>query len=229
MLRNRLVQGETHLVNGSMYACHTSCDLLNAGTFESVLNQVATWVEANPYDVVTILVGNSDWRDGVTAKDYVEPFQNSRLAPYLYEPQYVPQRRNQWPTLGDMILRGKRVVAFIDYNANQTEVPWLLDEYTHFWSTPFSPTDRSFPCTLQLPLDLSNETAKEEFMYIANHNLNIRVSIGGFNLLIPDTYNIAETNGEYDTYGQLGAMASNCTGPSTSSLSPTPWHDLTKG
>ncbi|RMY06495.1 hypothetical protein D0868_05837 [Hortaea werneckii] len=207
----RMIQGETQLVNGTMYACHTSCDLLNAGTYASVLRQVTNWVEAHPYDVVTILVGNSDYNNGVTAKDYVQPFQESGLMPYLYEPEYVPQRRNQWPTLGEMILSGKRVVAFIDYNANQTAVPWLIDEYTHFWSTPFSPTDANFPCSLQLPLHLDNETAKEEFMYIANHNLNVRFNLGGYNILIPDTYHIQRTNGKYDTFGQLGAMTSNCT------------------
>ncbi|KAI7277753.1 PLC-like phosphodiesterase [Hortaea werneckii] len=206
----RMIQGETQLVNGTMYGCHTSCDLLNAGTYASILSQVANWVEAHPYDVVTILVGNSDYEKGVTAKDYVQPFEESGLMPYLYEPEYVPQRRNQWPTLGEMILSGKRVVAFIDYNANQTAVPWLLDEYTHFWSTPFSPTDPDFPCSLQLPLHLDNETAKEEFMYIANHNLNVRFNLGGNNILIPDTYHIQRTNGKYDQFGQLGAMTGNC-------------------
>ncbi|KAI7504204.1 PLC-like phosphodiesterase [Hortaea werneckii] len=207
----RMIQGETQLVNGTMYGCHTSCDLLNAGTYASILSRVANWVEAHPYDVVTILVGNSDYEKGVTALDYVQPFEESGLMPYLYEPEYVPQRRNQWPTLGEMILSGKRVVAFIDYNANQTAVPWLLDEYTHFWSTPFSPTDPDFPCSLQLPLHLDNETAKEEFMYIANHNLNVRFNIGGYNILIPDTYHIQRTNGKYDQFGQLGAMTGNCT------------------
>merc|ERR1711939_1293630 len=206
----RMIQGETQLVNGTMYGCHTSCDLLNAGTYASILSQVANWVERHPLDVVTILVGNSDYEKGVTAKDYVQPFEESGLMPYLYEPEYVPQRRNQWPTLGEMILSGKRVVAFIDYNANQTAVPWLLDEYTHFWSTPFSPTDPDFPCSLQLPLHLDNETAKEEFMYIANHNLNVRFNLGGYNILIPDTYHIQRTNGKYDQFGQLGAMTGNC-------------------
>ena len=36
--------------------------------------------------------------------------ENSGIRRYLYEPEYVPQRRHQWPTLGEMILSGKRVV-----------------------------------------------------------------------------------------------------------------------
>ncbi|GAB7365603.1 hypothetical protein MBLNU230_g6672t1 [Neophaeotheca triangularis] len=207
----RGIQGQSHLINGTMYSCHTSCDLLNVGTYTSVLDEVADWVERHPYDVVTVFVGNSGWPDGVTALDYRETFQNSKIFPFLYEPQYVPQRREQWPTLGEIIISGKRVVAFIDYNANQTEVPYLLDQYSHFWSTPFSPTNQSFPCTLQLPLELDDETAKEDFMYIANHNLNVNVEIADASLLIPDTYNIEQTNGRFDRFGQLGAMVSNCT------------------
>jgi hypothetical protein len=205
------VQGETQLVNGTMYACHTSCDLLNAGTYQNELSEVADWVRDHPYDVVSIMIGNSGWQNGVTVTDYVDSIQNSGLAPYLYEPAYVPQRLNQWPTLSEMILTGKRVVMFIDYNANQTEVPYVLDEYSHFFSTPFSPTDRNFPCTLQLPLGLSHEDAQKNYMYIANHNLNTPVSFAGFDLLIPNTANINETNGMYDQYGQLAAMSANCT------------------
>lgn len=197
-----------------MYSCHTSCDLLNAGPYTSMLDEVASWVAQHPYDVVTIFVGNSGWPDGVTALDYRETFEESEIFQYLYEPQYVPQRREQWPTLAQMILTGKRVVAFIDYNANQDEVPYLLDEYSHFWSTPFSPTDRNFPCTMHLPLELDDETAKEDFMYIANHNLNVNVAVAGMSILIPDTYNIEHTNGRFNVFGQLGAMVSNCTGQS---------------
>ena len=47
----RMLQGQTHLVNGTMYYCHTSCDILNAGTAESYFTDVARWVERHPYDV----------------------------------------------------------------------------------------------------------------------------------------------------------------------------------
>jgi hypothetical protein len=199
-----------------MYSCHTSCDLLNAGTYQSELEIVARWLRDNPYDVVTVLIVNSDL---TTVENFVPAIQNSGLAEYLYTPKYVPQHKDQWPTLGEMILSGKRAVVFMDYNANQTAVPYILDEFTHMWETPFSPQDQAFPCDIQRPPGLNETVARENYMYLANHNLNTAIDISAIlgngddtTILIPNTAEINTTNGEYDTYGQLGEMAKNCSG-----------------
>lgn len=214
----RMLQGETHWVNHTIYNCHTTCKLLNAGPWQDSLELLANWIRDNPYDVVTWLIVNSD---SVSVDKYVSAIQNSGIAPYLYEPQYVPQRKDQWPTLGEMIISGKRVVLFMDYNANQTAVPYILDEFTHIWETPFSPTNRTFPCTIQRPPKLENkpERARDEFMYLANHNLNTAVDLSAIAgtgsddevILIPNTADINTTNGEFDKFGMLGAMSDNCT------------------
>ena len=212
----RMIQGQTHWVNNTVYNCHTSCDLLNAGTWQSQLEVITNWVARHPYDVITILVGNSDL---VGVENYVPAIEASGLRPYLYEPEYVPQHRDQWPTLGEMILSGKRVVLFMDYMANQPEVPYILNEFTHMWETPFSPTDPAFPCTIGRPPNLNETRAREEFMYLANHNLNTAVQLGaltggggGTPLLIPNTAQINQTNGQFDEEGQLEAMRLDCTG-----------------
>ncbi len=212
------MQGETHWVNETIYNCHTTCDLLNAGTWQSSLELLVGWIRDHPYDVVTWLIVNSDF---VSVDKYVSAIQNSGIAPYLYEPEYIPQRRDQWPTLGEMILSGKRVVLFMDYNANQTAVPYILDEFSHIWETPFSPTDRNFPCTVQRPPSLVDhqQRAQDDFMYLANHNLNTAVDIsailgsgsGREEILIPNTAQINETNGQFMKFGQLEAMSQNCT------------------
>ncbi|KAG9724714.1 hypothetical protein KCU59_g15561, partial [Aureobasidium melanogenum] len=44
----RMIQGETHYVNGSIWSCHTSCDLLNAGPYLDELNTVGDWVRDHP-------------------------------------------------------------------------------------------------------------------------------------------------------------------------------------
>jgi len=204
------VQGETHYVNDTIYSCHTSCNLLNAGTFQSELETVATWVKSHPYDVVTILIVNSDY---VSVDKYIDPIQNSGLAPYLYEPPYVPMRLDDWPTLSNMILKQKRVVVFMDYNANQTQVPYILDEFTHMWETPFSPQNVSFPCTVQRPPTLTNQTtARDDYMYLANHNLNQDISLAGTSFLIPNTAALNTTNAAGTETGMLGAMAQTCDG-----------------
>lgn len=164
-----------------------------------------------------MLIGNSDFQP---VEKFVPAIQNAGLAPYLYEPQFVPQYRNQWPTIGQMILRNQRLVIFMDYDANQDSVPYILDEFTHMWETPFSPTDRDFPCTQQRPPDLNQTVAREQFMYLANHNLNQQIDLSaigidlGDDLLIPNTALLNVTNGEANQYGRLGAMSLNCTGES---------------
>ena len=125
------VQGETHIVNDTVYNCHTSCDLLNAGTWQSTLETLVQWLERNPYDVVTYLIVNSDFAEGSNVNNYTAAIEASGIQRYLYEPEYIPQHRSQWPTLGEMILMGKRVVMFMDYNANQTAVPYVLGKHTN--------------------------------------------------------------------------------------------------
>ena len=190
-----------------MYLCHTSCELLNVGTLEAYLTTVAQWMRDNPYDVVTILMGNYDY---VSPSLFVEPIKASGMFDLAYTPSKIPMGLDDWPTLSEMILSGKRAVFFMDYQANQTEYPWLMDEFSQMWETPFSPTDRSFPCTVQRPPGLVAKDAKER-MYMANHNLNIELSLGSFSLLIPNTAVINVTNA-VSGYGSLGSMANNCTG-----------------
>lgn len=208
----RMIQGETHYVNSSLYACHTSCDILNAGTLEDELTTVRQWVDNHPYDVVTILLVNSDFRP---ITDYVAPIQSSGLETYLYTPPKIPMHLGDWPTLGSMILSGKRVVLFMDYMANQTAVPYVLDEFSQMWETPFSPTNITFPCTQQRPPGL-NATQQNHLPYLANHNLNVEFSLGGSSILIPNFASLDQVNSVNGiagngTTGTLGAMAETCT------------------
>lgn len=218
----RMIQGETHYVNDTLYSCHTSCEILNAGTFLSELNEVGDWVRDHPYDVVTILIVNSDF---IEPGNYSNVLQQSNLASYLYEPPYVPMRLDQWPTLSEMILSQKRVVVFMDYNADQAKYPYILDEFTHMWETPFSPTDRAFPCTTQRPPNLNQTVARDDLMYLANHNLNTEVAIFGTSLLIPNSAELNVTNAAEIEYGSLGAANENCTGKLSKILYLVKWID----
>ncbi|KAL1296865.1 hypothetical protein AAFC00_004482 [Neodothiora populina] len=204
----RMIQGETQWVNNTIYNCHTSCDLLNAGTWQSGLEEVAAWVRDHPYDVVTLLIVNSQF---IYVDNYTAPLQASGLGPYLYEPPYIPMRLDQWPTLSEMILTQKRVVVFMDYMADQTTVPYILDEFTHMWETPFSPTDTSFPCDIQRPPGLNETVGRDERMYMANHNLNAEISLLGNSFLVPNTAELNVTNAAGLQQQMLGANAGNCT------------------
>ncbi|KAL8674972.1 MAG: hypothetical protein Q9168_000676 [Polycauliona sp. 1 TL-2023] len=202
----RMLQGQTHLVNGTLYYCHTSCDLLNSGTAESYFAEVVRWVRTHPYDVVSLLIGNGDL---IEVGNFTAPLGSSGLAKYAYVPPKVPMAVDDWPTLAEMILSQKRVVIFMDYEADQTAVPYILDEFSQMWETPFSPTNRSFPCTQQRPPDLTKEDA-EQRLYMANHNLNTELTLAGSSLLVATVSLLNETN-SVEGFGSLGAMAHDCT------------------
>ncbi|KAJ5811755.1 hypothetical protein N7474_008056 [Penicillium riverlandense] len=202
----RMLQFQVHLQNGTMYLCHTNCDLLNVGPLSDYLDTVAKWLSQNTYDVVTFLMGNFDY---VLPGNITDVIEASPLKDYIYTPPKIPMGLDDWPTLGEMIITGKRAVFFMDYGAKPKEYPWLMDEFSQIWETPFSPTNRNFPCTEQRPPGLSREDA-EKRMYIANHNLNLELNFGGLSMLIPNLADMAETNA-VSGFGSLGWMAENCT------------------
>lgn len=201
----RLVQGQMHFVNSTPHFCHTSCDILDMGPITEYLSEVYSWVSKHPYDVVTILLENGDFSP-VTS--YVPFIESTGLVSYAYLPPKIPMGIDDWPTLSSMILTGKRVVFFMDYDANQTAVPWMLDEFSQMFETPFDPTDRSFPCNAQRPPNLSNEAAKN-LMYLTNHNLNYDINILGDSLLVPDLPLLNVTN-NVTGFGSLGEGAETC-------------------
>jgi hypothetical protein len=200
-----MLQIQTHIYNGTLYLCHTSCSILNAGTLTSYLTTVKTWVQSHPYDIVTILIENGDY---VPASTFVSPIDESGLSQYVYTPPKILMAPSDWPTLSTMILAGTRVVLFLDYDANQAEIPWLMDEFSHIWETLFDPADRTFPCTVQRPPGLTNADASSR-MYVMNHNLNQQVNLLGNELLIPLKPLLPITN-NVSGYGSLGANTENC-------------------
>ncbi|KAF5010009.1 hypothetical protein FDECE_3788 [Fusarium decemcellulare] len=185
--------------------CHSSCDLLDAGPITDWLGEVKRWVDTHPYDVVTILLGNGNYSNPDLYVPYIE---QTGILKYVYHAPYLPMALDDWPTLEDLIIRGKRVIMFIDYVANQKKYPWLLDEFSQVWETPFDPLDRTFPCTVQRPPNLSDKSAKNR-LYLMNHNLNADFNVFGAEILVPAVALLNETN-NVTGYGSLGLAANNC-------------------
>lgn len=207
----RMLQSESHLVNNTIHMCHTSCELLNAGTLEDYLTTIRIWLDHNRFEVLTILLVNSNLVD---PGNYTAPFQNSGILQYVYSPPKTLMGIYDWPSLTEMILTQKRVIVMLDYQANQTAIPWLIDEFSVMWETPFSPQNRSFPCTLQRPPGLLERDAVQR-LYMANHNLNTEINLLGSSILVPTTPLLNETNAASpDVLGSLGAAAVKCTGKS---------------
>jgi hypothetical protein len=155
-------------------------------------------------------MGNSDV---ITPDKYIAPVRDSGLLKYVYTPPKVPMGVDDWPTLQEMIFANTRAVLMLDYNANQAEIPWLLDEFGQMFETPFSPTNRDFPCTADRPpSDWAGALPRENRMYMVNHNLNVDISFGSVSLLVPNTLILNETNAAADIYGSLQRNSINCTG-----------------
>jgi hypothetical protein len=203
----RMLQGQTHVVNDTIYYCHTSCSFLNAGTAESYFANITSWLSSNPYEVVTILIVNGDY---VSVTNFTGPLESSGLAKYAYVPPVIPMALSDWPSLGKLIISDKRAVIFMDYEADQSTVPYILDEFSQLWETPFDPTDQTFPCSVQRPPGLSDAQA-EGRLYLANHNLNTNLSVAGDIIPVPDLSELNVTNA-VSGFGSLGAAANNCAG-----------------
>ncbi|KAK4452348.1 PI-PLC X domain-containing protein 1 [Podospora aff. communis PSN243] len=192
--------------NGTVpHFCHSTCDLLDAGPITDWLGKVKDWVAGHPYDVVTILLGNGNYSK---PELYVPFIESTGILQYVYTPPLMPMSLEDWPTLAQMILTGQRVVMFLDYDTNHTAYPWLIDQFSNMWETPFDPVDREFPCEVQRPPDLKPEDAKRR-LYMMNHNLNVEVSLLGASILVPAVSELNITNNATGK-GSVGASAENC-------------------
>ena len=203
----RMLQGQTHVVNGVVYYCHTSCDLLNAGTASAYFTNITSWLAANPFEVLTILIANGDY---VSVANFTPAIESSGLSSYAYQPPAHPMHLQEWPTLGDLITQNKRAIIFMDYNANQSTIPYILDEFSQIWETLMDPTNQSFSCAIQRPPELI-DAQKPDIMYLMNHNLDLTLTIAGTEIVVPDIARLNETNA-ISGIGSLGMAANNCAG-----------------
>ncbi|KAL9613408.1 MAG: hypothetical protein Q9167_002056 [Letrouitia subvulpina] len=211
----RFLQVQTHRnVFGKLSPCHTSCLMEDAGLLVDYLAVIKELLDKHPHEVVTVLLINGDFRE-VKSADFEEPFRKSGIVPYAYVP-HSPQQTgakgeslDSWPTLGEMIANGTRLVAFLDKGADQQKVPYLLNEFSCFWETPYDTKDPSFAqCAVDRPKELVKfPKTMAARMYIINHFLDTNIKIGG--VMVPDRRDAARTNAATGN-GSIGAQAELC-------------------
>lgn len=109
----RFLQAQTH-VNpfGTLSLCHTSCYLLDAGSVASYLVTVKAWLDANPNEVLTLLLTNGD---NVNADIFDTAFTTSGIKPYAFIPASspAPLPLTAWPTLQELITANTRLIFFL--------------------------------------------------------------------------------------------------------------------
>lgn len=182
----RMLQAQTRWWSQELRMCHTSCDLRDAGSLVDYMGVIGTFLADNPDEVITLLLTNPD---SVTmdhfAASFVAPGANG-VTDYVYTPS-GQNTISEWPTLRELIAANDRLIVFLDYGADVTTVPYILDEFLYFFETPYDVTDSSFSsCAIDRPAGAS-ATGR---MYLVNHYLDVDI----LGILLPDVAADATTN-----------------------------------
>ncbi|TRM66997.1 PLC-like phosphodiesterase [Schizophyllum amplum] len=182
----RLLQAQSHMNGDDLHFCHTSCILFDGGKVVDYLTVVKTWLDSNTEEVLTLLFTNPE---AVSLTDVWKPaFDDSGISDLVYVPPNLPMKQSDWPTLGDMIDSGKRVVVFMDADSDPSQVDFILPEFDMIWETPYGYTDDSFPCSIDRT---SNAQSTADHMYMINHSLNLKIG----DITISDPGEADTTNG----------------------------------
>ncbi|KAI9696359.1 MAG: hypothetical protein M1820_008201 [Bogoriella megaspora] len=183
----RFLQAQTHMPAGTLEMCHTTCipEVSDKGPLSDYLSTVKTFLDANPNEVVTLLLTNGDY---VGVGNFSNVFKSVGLDTYAYVPPSEPLPKGDWPTLGSLISDNKRLVVFLDYDADINVAPYILDEFAYFFETPYDVTDSNFPnCNIDRPSGASADGR----LYLVNHYLDNDI----FGIDIPAYDDAGTTNG----------------------------------
>ncbi|KAG8906086.1 hypothetical protein FRB99_007610 [Tulasnella sp. 403] len=183
----RLLQNQVHLQNGQLRLCHTSCLLYDGGLLSDYLTKVKTWMDANPTEVVTILLVNID---NQPATSIAQAYVTAGLDKMSYSPPSATLANDAWPTYGTLIDSGTRLVNFMDNTANFASVPYIIDEFSNLWESHFDIQDASgFNCTIDR---FTGKTDGQ--MYLINHYLYTTSSLFGGSTPVPNKAALNVTN-----------------------------------
>ncbi|KAJ7764694.1 PLC-like phosphodiesterase [Mycena metata] len=185
-------EAQSHVNNGVLHFCHTSCSLFDGGPVVDYLKTVKTFMDANPNEVLTFIFTNPEGQSPTTV--WKPLFDEAGLTNLSYVPPSIPVKQSDWPTLGSMIDSGKRLVVFMDAGADGADaVDFIMPEFQMVWEAPFSSTDPTFPCRVDR---VAGPLANEDHMFMINHNLNKNIiSLGSTDVLVSDPVDAPTTNG----------------------------------
>ncbi|KAJ2738282.1 hypothetical protein GGI20_006298 [Coemansia sp. BCRC 34301] len=193
-----------------VHLCHGLCDLLDKGPLTDTLVVFREFLDKNPNEVITFIIENVS---EFAVKDLQPSFTQSGIEKYAFvpKPTFAANSSNhagyQWPTLGQMVSEGQRLVVFIDSNAQPDVVPYMLPEWEYVVEIPYSNIHpiSEFPCNQDRPRD-----GVPRDLLVLNHFGYNRLTIAGTHIDTPlRPAQIRES--QYNTLGSLQAHLNTCT------------------
>ena len=101
------------------FMCHGLCET-GSTPFLDTLDQLRGWMIANPDEVVTLFI-----EDHVDSSLIAADVETAGLLDFVYD----PSTGDPWPTLGEMIRSGKRLVVMVEEGNGGSAAPWLVNGF----------------------------------------------------------------------------------------------------
>ena len=111
--------------NRELYLCHLQCEI-GATPFGAELERIRGWLDENPRETLVIVI-----EDHAPPEDITDAFAGAGLVGYTH----VQAFDAPWPTLGQMIDSGRRLVIMAENDTGG--VPWYHDAFTFVQETPY--------------------------------------------------------------------------------------------
>lgn len=195
------------------FLCHNQC-ALGAIPLLDALRTVGEFLDENPDEVVTLVI-----QDAISPAETADAFHAAGLDSYLHE----HESGARWPTLGELIDRGERLVVFAE---NEGPPPaWYHQAFEHMQETPYQvPQPDDFTCA-------RNRGDPDAPLFLLNHWVSRRnsapdrataVGVNGHDLIVEraracqrargllpnyvavDFYNLGDLTGAVDTLNGVG-------------------------
>lgn len=129
---------DVHNLLGTPVVYH-GVPVMGTATFSSVLDEIKTFLDNNPDEVVTVIL-----------ESYVSSatIESSLSTAGLLPQAFAKDSTMAWPTLQEMINTGKRLVLFSDVDDGTAAQDWYMYVWDHAVETQFSVSDTaSFDCS----------------------------------------------------------------------------------
>jgi len=184
----RAINWDTHRKDGDtqIHLCHTNCKILDAGLFIDALKTLMGWMQANPNEVITVIFENVG---NFAPADLAAVFKQTGADALVY--QKTPEA--PWPTVGDMIKSGKRLVLLSSPLSYDPSITWIMDEFKWGWENPYEyALPDNFSCSIDRPKK-PLIVPPANTVYMMNHFLGSYL-LGLDNLLVPNATGTAIVN-----------------------------------